>query len=409
MKDEIANSRVLIPATWPGPPVEMSVSTYADIDECPRRWALGAAEYPDVWSGRGYPPKLQVAALAGSVVHLALELITNQFTGAGVPSLNDPSATQVLRELGGYTRVVEDCLDRILKRFSDNPRALPVMEHARRTLRGQVPTLRARVQSMVARLRVRALGKPALAATAANAASTQARSPLTNGTHAEVELRAKSIGWKGKADLLVLSPDGCEITDFKTGAADEEHQFQIRVYALLWSRDADLNPDRRRADRLFLAYNRGDVEVPAPTESELDDLEVALAARREAAQQAVSRQPPEARPNPTYCRYCAVRHLCVEYWTPGTQRDMARDVDQRFIDAEVKVTGRHGPSSWDIEIERCLDMSPGQAAVLRTHGDGEYRRGDRLRLLDVAFTSDDEDTGPHLFTLGELSEAYVVR
>src|SRR5690348_5755829 len=110
----------------------MSVSTHADIEECPRRWALGAAQYPDIWSGRGYPPRLQVAALAGSVVHLALELITKQLTVAGVPSLTDPSATQVLRELGGYTRVVEDCVDRLLRRFSDNPRALPLMEHAQR-------------------------------------------------------------------------------------------------------------------------------------------------------------------------------------------------------------------------------------------------------------------------------------
>lgn len=37
----------------------------------------------------------------------------------------------------------------------------------------------------------------------------------------EVELRAKIIGWKGKADLLVLADAACEITDFKTGTADE--------------------------------------------------------------------------------------------------------------------------------------------------------------------------------------------
>jgi len=92
----------------------MSVSTCAEIEECPRRWALSAAEYPELWSGQGYPPMLQVAALAGSVVHWALEIITKQFTRAGVPSLNDPSAPQVLRELGGYTRVVDECVERIL-------------------------------------------------------------------------------------------------------------------------------------------------------------------------------------------------------------------------------------------------------------------------------------------------------
>jgi hypothetical protein len=87
---------------------------------------------------------------------------------------------------------------------------------------------------------------------------------------------------------------------------------------------------------------------------------------------------------------------------------MARDGHPPFADAEVRVTGRHGPSSWDIEIERCLDMPAGQLAVLRTRGDQEYRRGDRLRFLDASLTADGEGTGLPLFTLSGLSELYVV-
>src|SRR6188768_198383 len=149
MRDVETHWRVLAPTAWPDPPAVMSVSTHAAIAECPRRWALMGASYPDLWARRGYPPKLQVAALAGSVVHLALETITKQLVRLGVPSLSDPSAPQALRELGGYTRVVEDCVASILKRFVDNPRAMGLMEHAERTLRGQVPALRARVQSML--------------------------------------------------------------------------------------------------------------------------------------------------------------------------------------------------------------------------------------------------------------------
>ena len=118
-KDTQAQWTVISPSTWPAAPAEMSVSTYAEIEECPRRWALGAAEYPGLWSGRGYPPRLQVAALAGSVVHLALEIITKHLTRAGAPSQDHPLATQVLKELGGYTNVVQHCVERILKRFAD--------------------------------------------------------------------------------------------------------------------------------------------------------------------------------------------------------------------------------------------------------------------------------------------------
>ncbi|MES0875265.1 hypothetical protein [Sinimarinibacterium thermocellulolyticum] len=176
----------------------MSVSVHAEIDECPRRWALSAAAYPELWSGRGYPQKLQLATLAGSVVHLALEVITKQLTQAGVPSLNHPLATQVLKELGGYTRVVEECVERILRRFDDNPRALPIVEQARRMLRGQVPTLRARVQSMLARLR---LPKAALAAR-----PPEARPATETCRYCGVRQLCDAY-WAGAAQAI--SEDGC--------------------------------------------------------------------------------------------------------------------------------------------------------------------------------------------------------
>lgn len=406
MKDQKAHWRVLTPTTWPDPPAEMSVSTHAEIDECPRRWALGAAEYPDIWSGRGYPPKLQAAALAGSVVHLALELITKQLTRAGVPSLNDPSATQVLRELGGYTRVVEDCAERVLKRFSDNPRALPLMEHAQRTLRGQLPTLRARVQSMLARLRLPKRAPPAPTTSAVKTAEPPPRSPLANGTYPEVEVRAKSIGWKGKVDLLVLGDDACEIADFKTGAADEAHKFQVQIYALLWSLDGELNPARRLVDRLVLAYEGGDVDVAPPRVDELSKLEKDLVDRRAAAEAALSARPPEARPRPETCRHCEVRQLCDKYWAADS---FPKALDQRFSDVELKILRRHGPSSWDAVVVLSSLVDVGKPALLRTQQPGVLQLGTRFRVLDGAVTVDREDHAqPVIVTLGMSSEIFAV-
>jgi hypothetical protein len=407
VKDEKAHWRVLTPTTWPGPPAEMSVSTYAEIDECPRRWALGAAEYADIWSGRGYPPKFQVAALAGSVVHLALEIITKQLTRAGVPSLDDPLAPQVLRELGGYTRVVEDCVERILKRFVGNPRALPLMEHAQRTLRGQVPTLRARVQSMLARLRLpKTAPPPAPAMSAPKTAGPPTRSPLANGTYPEMEVRAKSIGWKGKVDLLVLGDGACEITDFKTGAADEAHKFQVRVYAVLWRLDDELNPSGRVVDRLVLAYESQDVEVAPPSAQEIDDLGRDLLARRKASEAALAGRPPAARPAPETCRYCGVRQLCDAYWVGATQ---AVSEDGRFGDIELKITGRHGPTSWDAVVVRARDLPAKTTALLRLQQPDEFKTGSRVRVLDGALARDPEDaTAPVIVTVGSFSEAYRV-
>ena len=91
------------PAAWPAAPAEMTVTALREIESCSRRWALRAGHYPDVWNGRGYPPRVQLGALSGTVVHLALEVITKALVRAGCLSLHDPTVLQVLRNLGGYT------------------------------------------------------------------------------------------------------------------------------------------------------------------------------------------------------------------------------------------------------------------------------------------------------------------
>ena len=398
--------RVIAPARWPAPPSEMSVSAHAEIAECPRRWALSVAEYPELWSGRGYPPKLQVAALAGGVVHLALETITKQLARSGVTSLSDPSAPQVLRALGGYTRVVEECIERILKRHVGNPRAGPLMDHALRTLRGQVPMLRARVQSMLSRLRL-SKDTPSVPATPArNMGGSPRRLPLVNGTHPEIEVRAKSIGWKGKIDVLVLGDGACEITDFKTGSADEAHNFQVRVYAVIWRLDDELNPSARIADRLVLAYAGQDVDVAPPSTSEIDDLSRELIKYRQAAEAALTACPPAARPNAESCRHCGVRQLCDEYWASDMQ--VVSD-DGRFGDVELKITGRHGPTSWDAVVVRARDLPTKMAALLRLQQPEDFTMGARVRVLGGALMRDPEDdTAPAIVTLGAFSEIYRV-
>ena len=402
--NEKTHWRVVTPAAWPDPPAEMSVSTCAEIEECPRRWALSAAEYPELWSGRGYPPKLQVAALAGSVVHLALEIIAKRLTRAGVPSLTDPRAPQVLRELGGYTRVVEESVERILRRYIDNPRADALIEHAQRTLRGQVPTLRARVQSMLSRLRLPKNAPSAPAASAPKSGGPPPRLPLVNGIYPEVEVRAKSIGWKGKIDFLVLADDVCEITDFKTGAADEAHKFQLRAYAVMWRLDDELNPSGRTVDRLVLAYESHDVDVAPLSVSEIDGIGRELLMRRQVAEAELAARPPSANPNTETCRYCGVRQLCDVYWASAAQ--VVSD-DGRFGDIELEITGRHGPTSWDAVVVRARNLPAKMPALLRLQQHSEFKEGTRVRILDGALTRDSEDdAAPAIVTLGLLSEAY---
>jgi hypothetical protein len=394
------------PTKWPAAPDEMTVTTLADIEACPRRWALSAAEYSGLWSGRGYPPRPQLNALAGTVVHLALETIMREFVRAQCFSIEDAKVPQVLRSLGGYTRVIHDSIDRVLDRLILNPRGLPLIEAAARALRGQASKLRIRTQTILSRLRL-----PGSVAMSVSGSGPMRRAPLSIGAYPEIQLHARRIGWKGKADLITLSDEACEISDFKTGAQDDSHGFQIRVYALLWRADEELNPSQRLADRLLLRYGSVDVEVPAPTASELDNLERDLVARTDAARRAVSAERPKARPSSENCRFCGVRQLCGEYWEAATQQALGGSggADRRFTDVELTVTGRHGPSSWDAVIEIARDAGTGKPAVLRTKENQQFQPGERLRVLDAALAVDVEvKDQPAVITLGTMSETYAV-
>lgn len=396
-----------LPPSWPSPPAEMTVTAFEEINSCPRRWALSTADYPDIWQGRGYPPKLQVHAVKGSAIHVAVETITKKLILAGCPSVQDPGATNVLKELGGYTKIVTDCLQCVLKRFADNPRGVRLLDSAERTLRGQISDLRMRVQSILARLRLppitggREQGYPP---------SNRARRPLAIGAYPEVELRAPRIRWKGKADLLVLTAEQCEITDFKTGAADQGHRFQVQIYALLWSLDAELNPNRRAVTRLVLSYPTGDVEVETFSDEEFRVFESDLVDRCNTAVEALSAKPPQARPTVEHCQYCGVRHLCDVYW-PWSQnaRPGELSTDVRFGDAQLRIVRRHGPLSFDAILDTASGGQIGSSALLRVQEPLDLRPGSRFRILDAGIAVDPDDpTQPLIITLAMFSEIFAM-
>lgn len=399
------------PATWPSPPVDMTVTTLKEIEACPRRWALSSAEYRNLWNGLGYPPRINAHGLAGNVTHLALETITKKLVHAGCFSIEDQNATLVLKELGGLTKVVHECIDGALKRFTENPRALRLLESIRRTLLGQAPRIRTRVQFLLARVR---LSAPALPPVASHGSESKHRGPLAAGAFPEVELRAPRIGWKGRADLLVLSREISEITDFKTGEPDETHAFQVQVYALLWALDDRLNPARRLVDRLVLAYEGSDVTVTPLKAEQLAKFEKELVERRVAAESAVSVHPPEARPSVETCHYCAVRHLCQDYWqtTLAQVYDKRVKVEPPIVDLQILITERHGPMSWNGIVELSPRFHSDKQVVFRTRSPQEtFMPGDRIRVLDAYLSStgnSGHDPQPVVVTLTAISEVFLV-
>ena len=395
-----------LPNEWASAPDLMTVTTLGEIEKCPRRWSLRSADYSNVWAGRGYPSKFHFGALEGSVIHQLLQTLTGSFVEAGCRTVTDESAVTVMRKLGGWTKLIADSTDQVLSQYRTNPRVCEQIDSVLARLRSRGPEIRTRAQALLAKVPLSHTG------TAVRHFGPKRHAPLAVGIYPEFELRCPDIGWRGRVDVLVLSAESCEIIDFKTGTHDADHAFQLLVYALLWYRDVQVNPDARIANKLTLAYGDSEESIGAPTPKELNDLERDLVGRKLAATQAVMARPPEARPNPNNCRWCDVRHLCDGYWNdPVLQQMVAETADTMpSSDAQVLITGRHGERSWDGIVEFCGFAKAGAGILVRTSQTShEFTEGQRIRVLDAKWLKPvDASDEPAILTLGDFSEAFVL-
>lgn len=390
-----------IHGVWPQAPPLWSYSSLRDAEVCPRRWMLSRATYPGIWDKPGFPHRPLVAALAGDVVHNALELLLRELHSRGCSSIRDEDAATAIREFGGFSRIVESQIDRDLKKLEENPRAAPLLEWLRRELSNRIPDLRHRVQSLMSRATLMG-GAPRDAPSAPGGGGRGALGP---GSYPEVTLAARDLRFKGRADLLTVDADGCVVTDYKTGAADEGHAEQVRSYALLWDRDKDRNPAGIPVRQLVIAYPSHDQLIDAPAPQELDALADAISARIVEADRLLADRPPSARPAPDVCRLCSVRPICDDYWaSPAAIVSTLAPHGGEFTDIEGTVTGRHGPRSWFVS-----ESPSAPNTLLRTPTEqAPFSTGERIRILHVRRTSDDETDAP-ILVMTQTSEVFVVR
>lgn len=67
-----------------------------------------------MWDRPGYPEYVYVGTVVGQVIHESLEIIVGELVLAGCTTVEDASAVNVLRSVGGYTEVLR-ALTRILQ------------------------------------------------------------------------------------------------------------------------------------------------------------------------------------------------------------------------------------------------------------------------------------------------------
>lgn len=384
-----------------------------EAERCPRSVALRYSSYPTVWKRRGYPDKPTISSILGQVVHSSIRRIVQELARGGCQSLRDPNAIQILKTIGGYSRVISDNTTSLLDRLSENPRFSRMREATSTALRTRMPEIREHLQILLSRLTWNKTG-PAMQQTEPSSrestSSSTRRFPLSLGEHFEVELRSESLKWVGVADLINISENECTITDFKSGEESELHSLQIRVYGLLWYHDADLNPDKRPASTLVLSYLHGDTVVSwAP--SQLLQLTQEINSRTDSARKALEPSKPFANLSEDNCRRCSVRHLCDEYWTDQRKQDQSSGAQSHayFDDIEILVHDRKSSNAWQCECSLSNTIATGTKVLLRISPTDilladQLKGGTTVRLVDalVSSLSDAEPSVIHVTANTEI-------
>lgn len=381
------------PAMW-------SYSSLKDVEECPRRYALSRAEYPDLWDRHGYPRLPIPAAIQGDVVHGALEIIVRALVKAGCSSTRSAEAVAVLRELAGYTKVAEDVLAKQLARFDGNPRiSSDRRDQLTRQLTDWVPQAREQIQTYLNRMELR---PSAVTGPGTPPSDPSLRYPARAGDHPEKELVAESLRLKGRVDLLSVDSDGAKITDFKTAAEDPGHQDQLQLYALLWNEDSLVNPDGLAVTELVAAYPSHDVAYAAPTAGQLAGLRAVVATRIEAADAAASAESPGALIG-DHCDLCSVRGLCDTYWAAGTTAT-AKVPEGAWYDLAGTVVREHGVKSFVLQ-----EAKTNAEVLLRTPTPSYAVPMDReIRILGARRVVDPDEEEALIAAVASVSEILVV-
>ncbi len=388
------------------PPEWMSFSKLQQIEACPRRWSLMSSDYPAIWKKHGYPEPLIQSALIGRVTHRLVEIIVKEFERAGCTSIDNPDCIKVMRELGGFSRIIEKIFDDILIQYAENPRTVETLAVIKKVLLERKSDIREDARILLSRIFE---GKqPAQSVSIINQGN---KGPMRNGIYSEVQLVNEELKWKGVADLIRLTPEECEIRDFKTGAHKEEHAEQLRIYNLLWMCDTQKNPSARPASKLTISYINADVDIPPLLISEVAIYKDKLVKLSNEAKQKVAECTPEALLKEDHCKHCFVRHLCAAYWEKGLPKMFAKEKSvNSLIDIAVRIVGIHGSRSYDAVTIASSNLPQNTPLILRISENCNFTIGNCLKLLNMIITRDEtnEDDEQVVISPSKISEYYFM-
>lgn len=229
------------------------------------------------------------------------------------------------------------------------------------------------------------------------------RLPASIGTHSEREVCAEDLRLTGRIDLLQIDEDDVTVVDFKTGEESDDHDEQVRLYALLWDLDRQTNPSGQPATRLELAYPSHTRSVDPLNEEQLAALLNAVADRIATADAITEEPPPAATPSPATCQFCQVKHLCDVYWQ-NIPPSVSDATTEEWFDFEGRAIRPHGNRSWCFEAAN----SPTKVLVRTVEANVQFPQGQRVRLLGVRRAIDPDEEDRLVISMVGTSEWYEV-
>jgi hypothetical protein len=390
-------------------PEWMSFHVYKEAQRCPLSVSLQRSSYRQLWKGFGYPSRPNAAAISGIVVHDAAEAILNEFVKANVPSLMSPTAMVVLKELGGFTKILEDSLRDFFESQADNPRFVQYREELLRGMKQRLPQMRATLQALlvsyVRKASSKSLKDSAPEAPPAQENSVPQRFALGSGTFVEVDLEDTSAKWRGRIDIIEVDQQGCAITDLKSGSESDEHKEQLITYSMLWSEDAERNPSKRPVLSLRIVYTDRTIAVSVPDDEAMKKFRESIISSSDAVRESLNSPSVPANPSHENCRYCPVKLLCQPYWQSLSKLGTA----EVFSSNQVTLIEAHGERAWLATVEASPILATNEKVVIRNYERGktfwsELEPGLSIRLTDGLISSSEEGETPVL-NLSMMSEA----
>ena len=371
-----------------------SASTLNEIEECPKRFALRRASFPEIWSRAGFPNRISAAQVKGIVVHEVVSMIMNSVQNSS--ELAEKSVMSFLKERGGYLELLKIILDKELLSANSNPRADLMVEAIKREILADLSELRGQVQYFVKE----SINK---LPTASSRVENEEIIEIPSATfqilpiNSEYKIVDSEFPIEGYLDLLLTNEEVDHIIDYKTSKTiHDEYWDQLSLYAWLWYRSAK---NLRKGDcRIEVISGANLSESRVIKIEDLPAIQMSVLDRIKNAELSITGEI-VAKPSADSCRFCPVKVMCNSYWNMNENQS----TEAKWSDMRIKTMGNLGGNAWSVSI--LSDDTPAML-IVGDRDDGSIEIGQEFRLLN-AYKNEDEETGV-VIRLSQNSEIFRV-